>query len=109
MASSSLKLPTSVRDFIAFLDGDSVEPYGDQGIDVIDILRSTLQTATYGLLDEARICGRPINDLFTSTVLHRINAMLYSALISQLSSVDPNTLRVIFNSCLSWVESLSQA
>jgi len=97
---SSLKLPTTIADFISFLEGGSVDPYGDQGIRVIDTLRTTLQSAIFKELDNNA-------EDFPLLVLNRNSLMVRSGLPSQLSSVDQQG--VISTSCCSWAAAFQAA
>src|SRR5947199_2410612 len=93
MANSLLKLPTTITDFISFLDGESVEPYGDQGTTLIDTLRTTFQAAIYEVLNNYQ---KVSIDNFQYVVQANFFGRLQPAPFSRSSSV-------IFSSCYSWV------
>ena len=105
MANNSLNLPTTIAEFIRFLEGDSVEPYGDKGTAVIDALRSVVQVAIYEGLENARRHGTRIDQFqfLRQTVFNILVRRLPSALDSHLSSVDANVLDVIMYGCITWV------
>ena len=98
-------LPTTVAAFIRFLEGDSVEPYGDNGTAVIDALRSAVQAAIYEGLGNAvrqRRAGTRIDEVqfLRRHVFHTLQTPFVSALTSHLSSIDDNVFDVIVDCCL---------
>jgi len=102
MTNSHLDIPTTIADFISFLEGDAVEPYGDQGTTVLDTLRTTLQTAIYKELGNPIIEGTPIDDFQSHVLTNHFARLFRPALRVQFPSVDLQ--KEIFDSCYSWVQ-----
>src|SRR5277367_5563250 len=96
-----LNLPTTVNEFIRFLNGASVEPYGNKSTFVLGALQSSIQQALVDGLESTLRQGRP-GSAFHLLLIFRLNVT--RILHDRLGPNDANVY-VITDTCFRWVES----
>jgi hypothetical protein len=107
-----LNLPTTLDEFIDFLNGDPVDPYGNMGTIVLDALQDAIQRALYDGLKSALLQkepGCPI-DIF-SFMRVKVFFMLANPLESILRDrldVNRANVGIIIDACFSLVSSFVQ-
>jgi hypothetical protein len=102
-----MDLPTTVEGFICFLDGASVEPYGNKGPTFIGNLKSTIQIALFEALNNAprgEELKIPINifRFLRHDVFRKLQIPLQRTLASELDLLSAN-IGVIQAVCGEWV------
>ena len=105
-----LNLPTSVEEFVQFLEGTSVFPYGDNGVAVIDVLRKRIQVEFYNAFCDTLGQRKPgirmdIFRFLRTKVFRYVMASLPSARTSELGHLDGED--EIWTACYDWVVSFS--
>jgi hypothetical protein len=98
----NLNLPTTVGVFCDFLDGESVEPYGNMGTTVIDILHRTVPLAIERTLTKIPDI-RPDEFQFLRTTFIFVHPFLLSEVASVLAPIDLDVADVVLAACGGWV------
>lgn len=107
-----MDLPTTVEEFICFLDGASVEPYGNQGPTFIGNLKSTIEIALFEALNDAprgEELKIPIKifRFLRQQVFRKLQIPHQRTLASELDLLSAN-IRVIQAACGEWVHGFIQ-
>lgn len=104
----NLNLPTTVGVFCDFLDGESVAPYDDMGITVIDILQRTVRLAIYQALS-TRTPGIRTDEFefLRRRVFPMLALLLPSEMTSVLASINVDVALVVRLACDEWAESFA--
>ena len=101
-----LALPTTVEQFLHFLDGNPVENYGDKG----NIVHNTLEHAIQVAIREA-LRRKGTIDVFqflrVKVFLIKLPALLEAELASALDPIDDTIFNVIYSACSDWAQSFA--
>ena len=104
----NLHLHTTVHTFCEFLDGKSVEWYGDTGTTVVDALQRAIQHALHNGIEDAlqeRTAGVSIDE-FQFLQRNFFWTLETASIPEQIGSmIDTHVYRAIHYACVSWAQS----